>query len=305
MCRVTAYIGPEIRLNKLLSEPDNGLIRQFMPQQHAMLNLAGFGMLAWNDDAETDEPLAYRSTTVPIYDANLDSLSRKVSATTVLAHVRGIPYLPGSGYGPQNLHPFQFAGARLALAHNGDVSDFGKIRVPLLAHIDPRLAAQIRGTTDSEYVYALFLSQLPDWTQDAEAEEIVRALSATLKVLRQVRSEVGAETRSSLNLVICDRDVLVGARLTLDYGVYPLPSDSAEDIYSPYLGLWFTSGHVFECGERGWRMVNGDQEHRAILLSSEPLTRDTTGWVEVPEYSAVIATRSGSRVETTVHEVEF
>lgn len=188
MCRVTAYLGPDIRLSSLLSAPDNGLIRQFMPQHHAMLNLAGFGMLAWNDDPDTEAPLAYRSTTVPIYDANLDSLSRKFSATTLLAHVRGIPYLPTSGYGPQNLHPFRFEGAHLAMAHNGDISAFEKIRVPLLAHIAPHLAGQIRGTTDSEYVYALFLSQLPDWRAEAAPEEIVAALSATLKLLRQVRS---------------------------------------------------------------------------------------------------------------------
>lgn len=97
----------------------------------------------------------------------------------------------------------------------------------------------------------------------------------------------------------------MGARLTLDYGVYSLTSAGPEDIHSPYLGLWFTEGHAFRCSDRGWRMTGDEDGERAILLSSEPLTRDTTGWVEVPEYSAVIARRSDGRVETSVHEVEF
>ena len=303
MCRVTAYLGPDIRLSALLSEPDNGLTRQFSPQQHAMLNLAGFGMLAWNDDGE--EPLRYRSTTVPIYDTNLDSLSRKVSASTLLAHVRGIPYAPGPGYGPQNLHPFQFPIASLALAHNGDVSDFERLRIPLLRRIRPEVAAHIQGTTDSEYVYALFLSQLEDPSAAPEAEEILEALSATVRVLLQVRAEVGATTQSSLNLVLCNQDLLVGARLMLDYGRFTLGRPSAGGIYTRFLGLWYTGGHTYQAGLRGWRMGGDATDNRAVILSSEPLTRNTTGWVEVPEYNALVARRSRGHVDLSLHEIAF
>lgn len=303
MCRVTAYLGPEIRLNALLMEPDNGLARQFSPQQHAMLNLAGFGMMAWNDDGE--EPLVYRSTTVPIYDTNLDSLSRKISASTLLAHVRGIPYAPTFGYGAQNLHPFRFPHATLALAHNGDVSEFPRLRLPLLSRVRPDVAAHISGTTDSEYIYAVFLSQIEDPSSSPEIDEIIAALSATVRILSEVRAEMGATTKSSLNIVLCDENLLIGARLTLDYGRFPLEEPGEGDIYAPYLGLWYTGGYVFEEGERGWRMQGETAGNRAVILSSEPLTRDTTGWVPVPEYNALVARRSSTGVDLSLHEVPY
>jgi glutamine amidotransferase len=303
MCRVTAYLGPEIRLSALLSEPDNGLARQFSPQQHAMLNLAGFGMLGWNDDGQ--DPLHYRSTTIPIYDTNLDSLSRKVSASTLLAHVRGIPFAPGPGYGPQNLHPFRFPIASIALAHNGVVSDFERLRISLLHRICPKVAAHIQGTTDSEYVYALFLSQLEDPSATPDVDEILEALSATVRVLLQVRAEISATSQSSLNLVLCNRDLLVGARLMLDYGRYPLEEPCAADTYAPFLGLWYTGGHTYQAGVRGWRMGGDATESRAVILSSEPLTRNTTGWVEVPEYNALVARRVRGHVDLSLHEVPY
>lgn len=303
MCRVTAYLGSDIRLSALLSEPDNGLARQFNPQQHAMLNLAGFGMLAWSDDGQ--HPLDYRSTTIPIYDTNLDSLSRKVSATTFLAHVRGIPYTPGPRYGTQNLHPFRFPIANLAIAHNGDVSDFERLRIPLLRRIRPEVAAHIQGTTDSEYIYALFLAQLADPSATPENDEILEALSATLGVLLEVRAEAGAATQSSLNLIFGCRDVLVGARLMLDYGRFGFGEQSSGGPYAPFLGLWYTGGDVYEAGGRGWRMGGEAAGKRAVILSSEPLTRNTMGWVEVPEYSALVARRSGGHVDVSLHEVAF
>jgi predicted glutamine amidotransferase len=177
--------------------------------------------------------------------------------------------------------------------------------MPLLEHIRPELAAQIRGTTDSEYIYALFLSQLGDWRSEPDVDEIIAALSATLRILTAVRSALKARTRSSLNLVICDENLFVGARLTLDFGRFTLDAPSEDDVRSPFLGLWFTGGGAFEKGPRGWRMSGGAARDRAVLLSSEPLTRDTTGWVEVPEYNALAAVRHGDRVDLSLHEVPF
>lgn len=95
-----------------------------------MLNLAGFGMMAWDQGRADHDPLVYRSTTVPVYDDNLSSLARHLEADAVIAHVRGIPFAPGRSYGPQNLHPFRYPGTSVALAHNGDLVGTDPEHVP-------------------------------------------------------------------------------------------------------------------------------------------------------------------------------
>ena len=39
----------------------------------------------------------------------------------------------------------------------------------------------------------------------------------------------------------------------------------------------------------------GADQARSILVASEPLTRDTSAWVELPEYGALFAERRGGR----------
>ena len=49
MCRVLAYLGEPVLLDDLLYKPDSSLIRQtYAPKMLHMLNLAGFGMQAWD-----------------------------------------------------------------------------------------------------------------------------------------------------------------------------------------------------------------------------------------------------------------
>src|SRR6185369_3930065 len=135
-------------------------------------------------------PWVYRSTQLAIYDRNLLALARKVRATSVLAHLRGVAYDTRAVISEHNLHPFLFDGARLALAHNGQLARFDEMKFALLPHIQPALAAAIRGSTDSEWVYALLLSQLPDYRLDLAAQDIAGALTATLRVVGGVRKKL-------------------------------------------------------------------------------------------------------------------
>ena len=49
MCRALLYLGQPVLLDNLLFQPDSALIRQStMPRMLNMLNLAGFGMRAWD-----------------------------------------------------------------------------------------------------------------------------------------------------------------------------------------------------------------------------------------------------------------
>src|SRR5690606_23547543 len=124
MCRALLYLGEPVLLDNLLFRPDSALVRQsYGPKMLHLLNLAGFGMRAWDRETrEPQRPFAYASESIPVFDRNLKSLAEKVFGSCVLAHVRGVPYDTAAEVAPQNVHPFQFPGVPLALAHNGDLA---------------------------------------------------------------------------------------------------------------------------------------------------------------------------------------
>ncbi len=294
MCRALVYLGKPVLLDDLLFQPDSSLVRQaYDPQQLHMLNLGGFGMLSWNPDSPNPEaPLGYHTPELPIFSRNLKSIATKVATTCLLAHVRGIAYRPSPGYGSHNLHPFCYPGFRLALAHNGDLAHFERMKLDLLPYMVPKIAAQIGGTTDSEWVYALLMSQLADPTAYVQPDELAEALRKTLRIVREVRERHGIHQSSSLNLFLSDGRLVAGLRYTFDFGCYQ--TEDARKVHEAnmrFLSMWFTVGHSYGPVAGELKMTGGGEGADSLILSSEPLTHDISWWLEVPEYSAMIAQR--------------
>ncbi|MBI3045101.1 MAG: class II glutamine amidotransferase [Betaproteobacteria bacterium] len=297
MCRALAYLGQPVLLDNLLFQPDSSLVKQtYMPQMLNLLNLAGFGIKAWDDAShDSDRPYSYASTLLPIYDRNLKALSEKVRATCVLAHVRGVHFDTEGIISQQNIHPFQFPGCRVALAHNGDLERMREMKPVLLEHIRPEFVRRIDGTTDSEWIYALLLSQLEDPARHVTADEIARALERTLSVIRQVREKLGIANWSPVNLFITTGRQMVAVRYCFDFGCYRTDDPALVPQASfHYHSLWYTSGSEYGHHDGEWKMIGGPDTADSIMIASEPLTRDTSTWLEVPEYSMIYAdTRSG------------
>lgn len=304
MCRVVGYIGHPTSPETILYETDNSLVVQaHLPQMTMSLNLAGFGMVAWDDSSlHPDEPFVYRSTTLPVYDRNLRSLARKIRARCLIAHVRGAMLSQESIVSEQNLHPFRFPGARVVFAHNGHLREFGTMRSALADHIRPELAVEITGTTDTEWLYALVLSQLANPWGEPEADELLEAIEKTLMIVRQVRNQHGIDTSSPVNLFATTGRYLVATRFTFDYGWYP-PDDPYLEIDLPYTSLWYTLGGRWAEQDGIWEMI-GDGAG-SFMIASEPLTRNTSTWLEVPEYSIMSATFRNSAIETTSRELNI
>ena len=301
MCRVLAYLGEPILLADLLYKPDVSFVNQ--THQAALLrrlNLAGSGLLAWDARSERPElPYVHRTTQLAIYDRNLLALSQKVRATCVLAHLRGVAYDTRAIINEQNLHPFLFDGARLALAHNGQLARFDETRVALVPHIKPALLHAIRGSTDSEWMYALVLSQLADPTADGSAEDIAKAVERALSVVARVRRELGIRTFSPMNLFLSDGNDVVAACYTFDHGHY----DGLGDGYHPpdeeALRIWYTTGRSYGFHDGEWRMVGSPESATSSIIASEPLTRDHATWHSVPlQHLVYVRRRDGvSNVE--------
>ena len=172
------------------------------------------------------------------------------------------------------------------------------MRYDLVEHIRPELAQRIQGTTDSEWIYALVLSQLEDPYGMPEARELADAAAAALRMLREVRARHGIDTSSPVNLCLATGEALVATRFSFDYGWYP-DEDALLETDLPYCSLWYTVGGEYVERDGGSAMAAGDTP-RSLLIASEPLTVDTSTWLEVPEYSMITAalTAGGLDFET-------
>jgi predicted glutamine amidotransferase len=271
MCRALAYLGEPLLLDDVLFEADSSLVRQATdPKLMTLLNLGGFGLAAWDAGSPDPElPFLYRTPSIPTFDRNLKALAEKVHATALIAHVRGVVYDPAESVGTQNLHPFRFPGARVALAQNGDLAGFGAMRFDLLEHVRPELAAQIGGTTDTERPL-----DAPD------PDELAEAVRRSLTIVRRARERRGIAVQSPINLVISDGSCLIATRFVYDYGWY-LEDDSffAGEREYDFTSLWYTTAGV--------------DATTSITVASEPLTSDRSEWLEAPAYSMLVVKPAG------------
>ena len=105
-------------------------------------------------------------------------MTRKVRASALLAHVRGVAYSTEVNISLQNTHPFRFEGSTLALAHNGNLTNTGDLTRLVEQRRDTGelalegMAAAPRATNDTDLVTALIAGH-PDRTVEASALEVL------------------------------------------------------------------------------------------------------------------------------------
>ena len=220
----------------------------------------------------------------------------------LLAHVRGVADGEHAMVATTNLHPFRAPGARVALAHNGHLRDFARMRYDLVGHVHPTFVKHIEGTTDSEWIYALLLSQLDEPFGEPDAEEIADAAVKALRIIREIREKHEIAISSPVNLFVSTGTCLVATRFSFDYGWYP-EGDTMLETDLPYVSLWYTLGEEYRERDGEWQMGASDRPE-SLLIASEPLTTDTSRWLEAPEYSILTASLENDLLTTEIADLE-
>jgi glutamine amidotransferase len=279
MCRFTFYLGDPIRLSSLITDPENSLINQstHARERPEPLNGDGFGV-AWYP-ADQEEPGRFRSVSPAWSNQNLRSLAGAVESTCIMAHVRAAS--PGMEVMEANCHPFVWG--RWSFMHNGVVGRFRRVRRSLLESLSDRFFHAVRGSTDSEHLFALFLEELEAQGGYQGSETMATALErAVSRILETVRLQAG-DAPSRLNLVVSDGTEAVACR-----GV---SGDAHPE------SLYLSRGKRYACEDGLCRMVDGRQDtgSRAVLVSSEPL-HDPANWEAVPA-NHLVRVSSGLEVE--------
>ncbi len=243
MCRHVAYMGPELPLSELLFAAPHALALQASsPEEliYARVNADGFGF-GWY--GEGDQPVVYRRADPIWQDPNLRQLARNLYADLWLASVRSAT--PGFSGDVVNVQPFAFGD--LLFSHNGFIEDFRPaIRRQIQNIMEPDVEAEIFGTTDSEFLFALMRQFLLD---DAD----LNLEGAMIESFSTIQSWLGSQ-RALLNVILSDGERLVASRYSVN--------DQCASLY-------YTSDD--DCFPEG-----------AVVIASEPLT-DRERWRSVPE----------------------
>jgi len=270
MCRFTLYLGPSIRLSTLLIEPTHSLIHQSFhaAERDEPLNGDGFGV-GWYAPRLSDEPAVFHSISPAWNNRNLQSITRVVASPCVLAHVRAAT--AGSAVHQANCHPFQHG--RYLLMHNGSIGAYPRVRRRLLADLSDEAYNVIRGDTDSEHMFAIFVDELlkhgaPPGDRVDGARQLAERLATTLARVLAVVGAHGDGAPSALNVAVSDGVHAAASRFTSNPGAAP------DSLYTLHDHIYATTSQEFH--ER-----RPEDEGDAVVVSSERLTGDPK-WRAVP-----------------------
>jgi predicted glutamine amidotransferase len=194
--------------------------------------------------------------------------ARCARSEIVLAHVRDASV---GAVIEANTHPFVHG--RWLFAHNGTVARFKKVarvRAEIEAEISPALRSLIRGDTDSERCFFLFLTRLAARAQagrSPDLDDVRAALTETLSTVSGL-ADIASEKPSSLNLLVSNGEVLACCRRGRPLHAAPhIATSGVFAVASEPIG----AGPWSEVPEDGF--VGIDAEHRVVLAPLRPAAR--------------------------------
>jgi predicted glutamine amidotransferase len=282
MCRFTLYLGPPVRLATLLTEPAHSLIRQSFHSEERSepLNGDGFGV-GWYAPRLTSEPALFHQITPAWSNHSLLSMARLIASPCVLAHVRAAS--PGSDVNQANCHPF--AHRRYTMMHNGHVGGFRLIRRKLLESLSDQAFDVLRGSTDTEHLFALFVDELIGHGAletgargvKLGAEALVEHLCAALARVLALSRQWGDGESSFLNVAVADGAHAVVCRFADD------PVEGPETLY-------YLEGEIYEPAGKRFPQRRASDDGVPVVVSSERLTDDPR-WTPVPPNHVIVLDR--------------
>ena len=271
MCRLLAYLGTPIVIDKLLYQPKNSLVNQSINAKEIEepLNGDGFG-IGWYVPELHAEPVTFVSVHPAWSNRNLRSLAPRIQASCFIAHVRAASVGEVS---ESNCHPFQYQ--NLLMMHNGGVENFSRIKRKLREPLSDELYNWIKGQTDSEHLFAYMLNHLKVQADgQVWAEAVMTAFERTFADLKVMLAEEGIAEPAYLNMVVTNGNFVVGTRYTTDPTCDPLT-------------LYHSEGGRYVVEDGVSFMVAPEDDDQAVLIVSEKLTEESH-WSSIPANHFVI-----------------
>ena len=174
--------------------------------------------------------------------------------------------------------------------HNGNIGGWKYVKRPLADSLADKWYLSVKGGTDSEWAFALFLdilakegfdpSSTPD---DGFGEKVLRramkktiaSINAFVRAIPAEHKLADVETRSLLNFAVSDGHSVVVTRYVSS------KTDAAASLY-------YSSGTDWVEKTKGrFKMERRDKASDVVLVASEPLTFERHNWLSVPTNTLV------------------
>lgn len=264
MCRFVGYLGQGVLLSELLVSPENSLIHQSYGarERREPLNGDGFGVGWYGPDPPAD-PALFKSITPAWNNQNLLDLSRHIRSACFFAHIRAAS--PGMAVSEGNCHPFRIG--RFLWMHNGTIEGFKLIRRRLCESLPDDLYDSIRGTTDSEHAFGVFMNIIGQADERLSARDLGDALLGTIARLEDWVHRAGVNQPSIYNFAVTDGQSIA----TVRYVSAPLLEP---------ISLYYSKPGEY-CHRDGKPMIRRTGNSSGMIVASERLTDERDDWVRV------------------------
>ncbi len=316
MCRVLAYIGPDIPVESLLLEPENSLIHQSLdPQLHRQLQLAGWGFGVWSDHLlKPEKPFLYHRPMAAFHDNNAQGIIPSLRGSTLLAHVRAADYDSLTVLADENCHPFSVNETPWIIAHNGALPNWRMLQRDLLQHCEDRFLQQMQGTTDTEFLYVLLLSLL----RGDSDEDVQKGFESLLKVILHAMKKLDLIEVTQLKIALVAPNRIIGVNYGSGHKGETDPkgdwqelrkseSDTDDHALSMLLEpMYLLIGKNFEDHAKSYKVDSCPvAEATSAIFASEPLTEDQSEWLNIEFGEIVALERKGGKISMTVSKLNL
>jgi glutamine amidotransferase len=228
----------------------------------------GFG-IGWYTPEINTSPGLYTSTLPAWNDLNLISLCQKIKSPCFFAHVRAA----NQGEVTQlNCHPF--ISNEWMFMHNGLVGNFDELKREIQNLLDDQLFRGLKGSTDSEHIFALVLQHLKKEPKPASCKGMANALRNTIKLLSELAAKTKVPESSFLNLCLTDGKKMVACRYT-------------NDENDPARSLYYTSGGQVQI-ENGQCQLSKPSTKKCVMITSEKLTETQIEWHPITNHELIL-----------------
>jgi glutamine amidotransferase len=263
MCRLVAYLGHDALLEDVLVKPTNSIVMQSLHARETDMptNGDGFG-IGWYNPLISKNPGLFTSISPAWNDRNLLHLAAKIMSPCFFSHVRAAS---AGGVTHYNSHPFSHE--NLLFMHNGGVGGFKRVKRHLRHLLDDDIYSWIKGETDSEHVFGLFL-QLAKERNLSNINTVADTMAETINTINDLVAKYAPDNSSNLNLCLTDGKRLIATRYATDTDSLPR-------------SLHYTYGSSFQFVDNTWHMLKSDKKTASVLVASEVLTDSNCEWHEV------------------------
>jgi len=261
MCRWIAYKGKPIYLEDWLLDSKHSLIEQSKSADMTQYQVNGDGFgIGWYGSRV--EPGLFRSISPAWNNSNLQSLAKHIISPLFLAHVR---FATGTTIQETNSHPFQFK--NWLMVHNGMIHEFALVKKELMTAIDAYYFQYIVGSTDSEILFYLLLT-------NGLQKNVNLAIKKTIQLIEFTAKKHQVQQALRMTLGLSDGKSLWGIR-------YSSNAESATLFYSL------------------------EKNNEQVLIVSEPLDDCAQCWIPVNESSILQFDKNSKMTVVNITKPEF